>query len=78
MTVWGMLPQEILNEIKCIEIASEAILGQKQSHIVAIHSLQSISSNFWPSMYVFAKPIDIELLQENSRTEGACDEMYIL
>ena len=29
----GMLPQEIL-EIRCSEIASEVILGQKQSRIV--------------------------------------------
>jgi len=29
--VWGMVPQKIL-EIRCSEIASEAILGLKQSH----------------------------------------------
>ena len=29
--VGGMLPQEIFREIRCSEIACEAILGQKQS-----------------------------------------------
>ena len=37
-------------EIQCSEIASEAILGQKKS----------IASNFWLSIYAFAKPVDIE------------------
>ena len=31
-----ILPQEIL-EIRCPEIASEAILGQKQSHSSSVH-----------------------------------------
>ena len=31
----GMLPQDIFGEIRCSEIASEAILGQKQSRSIA-------------------------------------------
>ena len=42
-------PRNVL-EMKCSEIACEAILGQKQTH-----GSRSISSNFWLSMYAFAK-----------------------
>ena len=40
-----MLSQEIL-EIRCSEIASEAILGQKQSRSSYMHDSPSIASNF--------------------------------
>ena len=54
-----MLPQE---EIKCSEIGSEAILGQKQSRTSSISHMarRVLLSNFWLSMYAFAKPADIE------------------
>ena len=47
----GMLSQEI----RCSEIASEAILGQKQSR----NGSRSIASNFWLSTYAFAIPADL-------------------
>ena len=59
-------PKFLRKESRCTEIASEAILGPKQSHSCYIHSLQSIASNVWLSMYAFAKPVDSEFLQENS------------
>ena len=56
-----MLPQEIL-EVRCSEIVSEAVLGQKQSHSSSISCVAH--RNFWLSMYVFAKPVEIEFPQE--------------
>ena len=35
------------SKFRCSEIASEAILGQKQSRSSYIHGLQNIASNFW-------------------------------
>ena len=43
----------------CSEIASEAILGQKQCGSSYV-GLQSITSKFWLSIYAFAKPANIE------------------
>ena len=45
-----MLPQ-----FRCSEIASEAILEQKQScsNKYKLHGLRNIVSNFWLSMYAF-------------------------
>ena len=45
-------------EIRCSEIASEAILGQKQSHSYMVRGV--IHPKFWLSMYAFAKPVDFE------------------
>ena len=42
---------------RCSEIASEVILGQKQSRSSYTCHSRSIASNFWPSMYIFAKLI---------------------
>ena len=56
----GMLPQEI-SENRCSEIASEAILGQKQSR--SNYMARRIASNFWLSMYAL-KPADFEFPQE--------------
>ena len=57
----GMLPQEI----RCPEIASEAILGQKHSHTsyLARGVLHPIFS--CPCMYAFTKPADFEFTREN-------------
>ena len=46
-------------EIRCSEIASEAILGQKQSR-----SSYMARASFWLSMYAFAMPVDIKFQQE--------------
>ena len=58
---WGHAcsPRKFL-EIRCSEVASEAILGTKQSRSCYIHGLQSITSNFWLSTYAFANPADNE------------------
>ena len=34
----GMLPQESFRNIRCSEIVSEAILGQKQSHVNSLRA----------------------------------------
>ena len=56
-------PKEFL-EIRCSEIASEAILGQKQSRSSYVHGSRSIASNFCLFMYAFAKPAEFEFLRE--------------
>ena len=53
-----MLTRKFL-QIRCSEIASEAILGQRQSRSSYLHGLKSIAFNFWLSMY--AKPADFEV-----------------
>ena len=52
----GMLPKKIL-EIRCSEIASEAILGQKQS-CCSYMACGVLASGFWHSVYAFAKLAD--------------------
>ena len=42
---------------RCSEIASEAIFGDRSRAVVAT---RFVSSNFWLSMYAFAKPADFE------------------
>ena len=62
-------PRKFL-EIRRSEIASEAILGQKQSRSsyntprAMLHGSRSIASNFWLSVYAFAKPADFEFSRE--------------
>ena len=53
----GMLPQEIL-EIRCSEIASGAIFGQKQSHS-SYYFIQ-----FLAVLHAFAKPADFKFPRE--------------
>ena len=62
-----MLPRKFLVlEIGCSEIASEAILEQKQSRSSSVHYMARIVSNFWLSMYAFAKPTDIKFPREKA------------
>ena len=50
-------------EIRCSEIASEAVLGQKQSRS-ATWLTEYIASNFWLTTYAFAKPADFKFPKE--------------
>ena len=61
-------PRKFL-EIRCSEIASEVILGQKQSGV--LHRSWSIASNFWLSTYAFALPADFEFPREKVATKVA-------
>ena len=54
--VWGDAPPGNL-KIRCSEIASEGILGQKQSRS-SYMARRNIESNFWLSMYALVKPAD--------------------
>ena len=58
--VWGMPPPRKFLEIRCSEITSDAILGQKQgrSSCMACGVLHPIS------MYAFAKPADFQFPQQ--------------
>ena len=56
-------------EIRCSEIASEVILGQKQSGV--LHHSWSIASNFWLSTYAFALPADFEFPRQKVATKVA-------
>ena len=61
--VWGHAPTRKFSEIRCFEIASEAILGQKQSRS-SYMTRRNIASNFWQSMYALVKPADFEFPRE--------------
>ena len=61
----GMLPHL---EIRCSEIASEAILGHRQSHssytarrVTVLHPIFGC-----PRMHAFAKPADLEFPREKA------------
>jgi len=58
----GILPQESL-EIRCSEIATGAIFGEKQSRS-SYYTCIYISSNAWLSYMHFAKPADFKFPQE--------------
>ena len=66
-------PRKFL-EIRCSEMASEAILGQSQSRSSYMARRVLYPCNFWLSMYAFAKPAEIEFLREKvlrlGRTAG--------
>ena len=47
------------SEIRCSEIASGAILGQKQSRS-SYMATRNIASNFWLFIYALVKPADFE------------------
>ena len=69
-----MLPRKFL-DIRCSQIASEAILEQKQSRSSYI-ARGVLHLLFWLSMYAFAKPADFEFLRAKvlykvGRTAGA-------
>ena len=54
-------------EIRCPEIASDAILGQKQHRSSSVRYMARgvlYPINFWLSMYAFAKPADIKFPRE--------------
>ena len=42
-------------------------MGQKQSRSSYVHGSRSIASNFWLSMFAFAKPADFEFSREGTR-----------
>ena len=66
--VWGYAPQEI----RCSEIASEAILGPKQSR--SRYVAREYCIHFWLSTYAFGMPADFEFPREKvlkvDRTAG--------
>ena len=65
----GMFPPNFL-ESRCSEIASEAILGQKQIR----SSSRSIASNFWLSMCAFAKPADFGFPREKVLSQRVAEQ----
>ena len=59
----GMFPQEI----RCSEIASEAILAQKQSG--SSYMARGVLHPIFGCPCIFAKPVDFEFLREKVRTK---------
>ena len=57
-----MLPSKF-SEIRCSEIVSEAILGQKQSRS-SYMTRRNIAPDFWLSMYALVKPADFDFPRE--------------
>ena len=46
--------------MRCSEIASEAILDRSRAVVATKHGSLSTASNFWLSMYAYAKPADFD------------------
>ena len=66
-------------EIKCSEIASEAILGQKQSG--SSYMARRVLHPIFGCPCIFAKPVDFEFPQEKvsnkvGRTEGGVTSLF--
>ena len=62
--VWGYAPPGKFLEIRCSEIAYEAILGRKQNRksYMARGVLHPIFG--WPRMHAICQPADFEFLRE--------------
>ena len=68
--MWGHAPPGKFLEIRCSEIVSDDVRGQKQSRSSYMARGSSISSNFWLSMHAFPKAADFKFPREKALNFG--------